>query len=490
MFSIKMNNRYSILLLLSFFMLSVQAQEKDFAYYKSKAPFSMPDIVVPSFSNNIFSIVNYGAIGDGQTLNTDAFAKAINACNEAGGGQVFVPAGIWITGPIEMKSNVNLHLERGALVSFTKDLTQYPMIKASSSSKNIVTASPVHGYSLKNIAITGEGILDGSGEVWRPVKKEKKTAGEWKNLLDSGGVLSDDGKIWWPSQEVLDGEKFVANLKKSNPNAKPEDYIPARTFLRPYMVYFVDCENVLVEGVTIRNSPKFVFYPNNCNNVTIRYATIFNEWWAQNGDGIDISACQNVFVYRCNVSVGDDGICMKSSTQGKRDDNNPNLKNVIIAGCNVYHAHGGFVIGSNTDGGMENVFVNDCNFVGSDIGIRVKSNAGRGGQVKNIYIQDIYMKDIADEAISFDTYYQNVPAGAERKESIDVVPDKIPDFSNFHIKNIYCADANGSIFLRGLPENKIHDLYFENVTISSKSKEKFENTENISLKNVNIIVKK
>lgn len=453
------------LLTFNFFVLTVHAQEKSIAWYTANAPFKMPVVTVPEFPNKIFSIKDYGAVNDGQTLNTTAFEKAINACTSAGGGKVIIPPGLWLTGPIQLKSNIELHAERGALIIFTKDHSQYPIIKTSNSSNSFVPASPIYGYDLKNIAITGEGIFDGGGESWRPMKKIKTTASEWKNLVSSGGVVSKDGSIWWPSKEAMEGEDYLKNLKQKNTKPSAEDYLPARDFLRPYMLYLVNCQNILLENVTLRNSPKFVFYPNNCTNITMRYVNIFNEYSSQNGDGVDISACKNVVIYKCNVSVGDDGICMKSS--GKKDNSDANLENVIVAGCNVYHAHGGFVIGSNTDGGMQNVYVSDCNFVGTDVGIRVKSNAGRGGLVKDIFISNIFMRDIVNEAILFDTYYEDVPAGATKTAST-ALRDKTPDFRDFHISNVYCNGAKASISITGLPEMPVHKIYFDNITISSQ----------------------
>jgi polygalacturonase len=217
----------------------------------------------------------------------------------------------------------------------------------------------------------------------------------------------------------------------------------------------------------------------------MRYATIFNEYSAQNGDGIDISACKNIVIYKCNVSVGDDGICMKSSS-GKNDKGNANLENIIVAGCNVYHAHGGFVIGSNTDGGMHNIFVSDCNFVGTDVGIRVKSNAGRGGLVKDIFINNIFMHDIVNEAILFDTYYEDVPAGTTKTTST-ALRDKTPDFRDFHISNVYCNGAKTAISITGLPEMPVHKIYFSNITISAQNGFIATDAADLDLKKVKII---
>jgi DNA sulfur modification protein DndE len=473
-----------ILFIALVFAFTSEAQTKNEQYYISKAPFKMPAVVEPHFPQRSFSIRDYGAIGDGQTLNTAAFAKAIEACVKAGGGKVIVPAGLWLTGPIELQSNLNLVVERGALIQFTPDRSQYPIIQMKGSN-NYQVAPPVYGSRLKNVAITGEGILDGAGESWRPLKKSKATEAQWKEFTKTG-VVSKDGSLWWPSKEAMEGEAYLKKLKQEKSDAKAEDYLPARDFMRPKMVVINNSEKILVEGVTLRNSPQFVFNPGNCTNLTLRHVNVFNEWWAQNGDGIDISACKNVLIYKCNVSAGDDGICMKSS--GGKDDKEARLENVVIAGCNVYHAHGGFVIGSNTDGGMNNIFVTDCNFIGTDIGIRVKSNAGRGGLVHNIYVKDIYMSNIVDDAISFDTYYEDVPAGRERSEVGTTLRDKTPIFKDFYISNIYCRGANTAISITGLPEMPVQKIYFENMTISANKGYEAKDAKDISFKNVKFIL--
>lgn len=464
----------------------VKCQSNNRDWYIMNAPFKMKEVIVPEFPHKDFSIKDYGGVSDGHTLNTDAFAKAIAACAAAGGGRIIVSKGTWLTGPIELKSKINLVVERGALIQFTKDHSQYPMIKASAGSINYVTASPIYGYDLKDIAITGEGIIDGAGESWRPVKKMKTTEDQWKGFVKSGGVVSEDGSIWWPSKEAMDGEKYLKQIKKENRKLTAEDYLTARDYLRPYMLYLINCKNILIKNVTIRNSPKFVFYPNSCTDLTMNHVNIFNEWPAQNGDGIDISRCKNVLIYDCTVSAGDDGICMKSSG-GKNDLDSFNLENIIIAECTVYRAHGGFVIGSNTDGGMQNIFVDNCHFIGTDIGIRVKSNAGRGGLVKNIFVRNIFMNDIRNEAISFDTYYEDAPAGSEKKNKTIALRDKIPVFTNFYFDSIYCTGAKTAILINGLPQMPVNKIDFKNMILSADNGFRATNAADISLDNVKII---
>jgi len=463
---------------------SAWGQARDINYYIDRCPFKMPLVVEPVFASRTFVITDYGAEGDGQKLNTQAFAQAIKECSRAGGGTVIVPPGLWLTGPIELCSNINLHLEQGAVILFTPDHTQYPMIQLSGPNSTPVTASPIYGYKLKNIAITGQGILDGAGHSWRPVKKEKTTKDQWKDLVATGGVVSKDGKIWWPSAEAMNGSEYLNKLKKTHPKHAPEVYQQARDFLRPHMVSLINCENILVEGVTLRNSPKFVFIPYNCKNITIRYANIYNDWWAQNGDGIDISACQSVIIYGCTINVGDDAICMKSSG---RLSTGPRLKDIIIAGCTVYHGHGGFVIGSGTSGGMQNIFVSDCSFLGTDIGIRVKTGIDRGGLVKDIFMNGIYMADIKGAAILFNPFYASKLVGTkEEPTKTSAVLDKFPVFCDFHFDNIYCRRAEKAMILTGLSQSPLKKLFFNKVTILAEHGCEISDAQELHFKDCNI----
>jgi polygalacturonase len=448
----------------------------------AEIPFSMPEIELPLFPEKTFYINDYGAKGDGQTLNTEAFSSAIKACHESGGGTIIVPPGIWLTGPIQFMSNVNLHVKKGAIILFSRNHEDYPIIQ-NPVNKSFIVSSPIFGFSLENIAITGEGIIDGSGETWRPVKKIKTTASQWKNLIASGGVVSDHGMMYWPTRQAMEGEEYLKKLKKDKKLLTEKDLEPARDFMRPYMVMFYQCKKVLFDGPTFQNSPKFVLYPTFCEDVTIRNLKVFNEWWAQNGDGIDLSGGKNILIHNCLVSVGDDAICMKSS-KSKNYQEEPALQNVVITDCVVYHGHGGFVIGSNTDGGMKNIYVNNCTFMATDIGLRFKSSRGRGGLVENIYISNIYMKDIVNEAILFNTYYE---ATKDDSKVTFEVSEKTPRFQKFFINNIYCNGAKQAINISGLPEMPVQDINFENVTISSAAGFESKEAQNIRMSNINIM---
>jgi len=466
-----------------FLSSSLRASDNEVHRYLNDVPFDMPEIVVPVFPDRLFDIADFGAIGNGLTLNTTAINDAIKACAQSGGGTVIIPKGLWLTGPLKMANNVNLHLQNGALVIFSPNRSDYPIINLPG--KGFTTQPLIYGENLENIAITGDGVFDGCGENWRPVKKFKTTASQWQELQKSGGVVNRSGDIWWPSVEAMQGEHFLDSLfaTKSKKELVAEDFLPARDFLRPELVLLNNCKGVLVDGPTFKNSPKWAFHTQRCENVIIRNAKINNEWWAQNGDGIDISSCKNVLIYQCTVTAGDDAICMKSSkTKGQTE---PGIQNVIVRDCIVYRGHGGFVIGSNTDGGMRNIFVDNCVFIGTDIGLRFKSARDRGGLVENVIIRNVYMKDIVNEAILFNTYYENIG----REEKTYPVTEKTPIFTNFQLDSIFCFSARQAVGVVGLPEMPISKVTIRNSTLLANAGFTAENARDFILENVTIIPK-
>ncbi|MCZ4243325.1 glycoside hydrolase family 28 protein [Pedobacter punctiformis] len=455
---------------------------------------ALPIIRQVSFKKDTTSIISFGAKGDGVFLNTESINKTIASVSQKGGGVVLIPSGLWLTGPIELKSNVNLHLKRDAILQFTDDFNQYKLVEGNwEGAPAWRNQSPISGNNLENIAITGTGIIDGNGGAWRMVKKEKLTESQWKKLLASGGVVSEDNKTWYPSQKVIKGSKTKsAGVIEAGKTAA--DYDDIKDFLRPNLLVLTNCKKILLEGVTFQNSPAWNLHPLLCQDLTLRNLQVKNPWYAQNGDGVDIESCKNVLIEGSTFDVGDDGICIKSGRDEAGRKRGVPTENVIIRNNVVYHAHGGFVIGSEMSGGARNIWVYDCSFIGTDIGLRFKTTRGRGGVVENIFVDRINMIDIPGEAILFDMYYaavDPVPLAGEKREAIKTVlvpvTESTPQFRNFYIKNIVANGADKAIFFRGLPEMNIKDIHLENVTIQSKKGIEIIEGTGIFLKNVNVI---
>lgn len=445
-------------------------QPKPLAAIVSDLPFEMPAIGEPQIPDVPFVITDYGAVGDGQTKNTEAFARAIEACSKAGGGRVVVPAGLWLTGPIRLKSRLDLHLRQGAVILFSRDIEDYPLIEKTYEGRpEVRRMSPITGENLEHIAITGPGIVDGSGQVWRPVKKDKLTEGQWKKRVASGGAVEPSGRIWWPSQQALDGNKTTAELRKRN--AQPAEYAAAAEFLRPVMVSLVQCKNVLLDGPTFQNSPAWNIHPLLCENMIIRNITVRNPWYSQNGDGLDLESCRNVLLYASSFDVGDDAMCMKSGRDAFGRQRGKPTENIAIWDCTVYHGHGGFTIGSEMSGGVRNILVRNCAFLGTDIGLRFKSTRGRGGVVENIYIQDIFMTDIATDAIGFNLFYSTSAPDPEESLALAAEPvsEETPCFRKIYMSNIVCRGARNAIYMQGLPEMPIQQIEMKHMVLSAES---------------------
>lgn len=468
------------------------------AQHKNKAPYSfdnLPVVAKTSFKKDTFNIVKFGAKGDGITLNTKSINSAIIACSQKGGGVVLVPKGLWITGPIELKSNVNLHLQANAILQFTRDFDQYELVASNwEGLPQMRNQSPIWATNQQNIAVTGLGIVDGGGDAWRMVKKDKLTESQWAKLVASGGVLSEDKKVWYPSEKAVKGSK-MKNPGEITGDKTPEFYQSIKDFLRPNLLVFTSCKRILLEGVTFQNSPAWNLHPLMCEDLTVRNVYAKNPWYAQNGDGIDLESCKNVLIEGSTFDVGDDGICIKSGRDAAGRKRGMPTENVIIRNSTVYHAHGGFVIGSEMSGGARNIFVSDCSFIGTDIGLRFKTTRGRGGIVEKIFIKNINMIEIVGEAILFDMYYaavDPVPLKGEKREAPKVVTypvtEETPIFRNFDIKNVVCDGAAKAIFVRGLPELSISDIKLENINIKAKEGIDLQEAKNISLNNINLVV--
>ena len=456
----------------------------------------LPPVQLPVFKKDSFNIIKYGAKPDGVTLNTKSINDAIIACNKKGGGIVVIPAGFWLTGPIELKSNVNLHLQRNALLQFTKDLDQYKLVEGNwEGVPQMRNQSPLSATYATNIAVTGFGIIDGNGDAWRMVKKDKLNETQWKKLVASGGILSDDKKTWYPTEKSLRGSK-MNNPGVITPEKNAVYYGEIKDFLRPNLLVFAKCNKVLLEGVTFQNSPAWNLHPLMCENLTVRNVYAKNPWYAQNGDGIDVESCKNVLIENSTFDVGDDGICIKSGRDEAGRKRGMPTENLLVRNCTVYHAHGGFVIGSEMSGGARNLYVENCTFIGTDIGLRFKTTRGRGGVVENIFINNISMKDVVGEAILFDMYYaaqDPVPLAGEKREPPKVVmlpvSEATPQFKDFYVSNVFCDGAEKAVFIRGLPEMNIKNIVFNNMIIQANHGIEISEAAGVTFNNVEVIPK-
>lgn len=438
------------LIAMSLLTVVISAVAENYSKYYQNLPVEMPVPVLASIPDNTVNIKDFGGIGDGITLNTEAFRKAISALEKQGGGHLVVPSGVWLTGLISLKDNIDLHVEKNAIIMATPDKSQH--FKESKGVREDKTSTLISASKRKNISITGEGAIDGNGAQWRPVKRSKVSDDEWKQFTYMGGTITDNGTIWYPF-----------NLKHYDNIA---DSYKAQEKQRTHMIRFTDCENVFVQGVTLQNSPKFHIIPTRCSNVIIDNIKVRCPWNAQNGDAIDISSCRNVLIVNNTVDAGDDGICMKAGAGESGVKYGP-CENILIQDNIVYHAHGGFVIGSEYSGGMKNIVVRNNRFSNTDTGLRFKSGITRGGKTENIFISNITMTDIKDEAIVFECTYQDKAVGKKVEDNTTVAASApfAPDFSDIHITDVVCHNTKTAISAHGIPGLKcIYDINISNST--------------------------
>ena len=453
---------------------AVAQNSKSTETYKN-IEFKMAKVKEPVIPKNSVSITDFGAVNGGQVLNTKAFADAINAVSKKGGGKVIIPPGIWLTGPIILKSNIELYASTGALIKFSTNKDLYPIIETSFEGLNTWRCiSPIYGKNLENIAFTGNGVWDGSGEVWRQVKKSKLTESQWKKFVASGGVLNEKKESWYPSETFMKASVGADQNVRLDLKTK-EDFEAIRDFLRPVMVSIQNSKRVLFDGPVFQNSPAWNIHPLMVEDLIVRNITVRNPWYSQNGDGLDVESCKNVVIENSSFDVGDDAICIKSGKDKDGRDRGVPCENIIVKNNIVYHGHGGVTVGSEMSGGVKNLHVSNCTFMGTDVGLRFKSTRGRGGIVENIYISDIFMTDIPSQAISFDLYYggksiAETLAEGGNKVSTKAVPvnEETPQFKNISIKNITISGAYQAVFLQGLPEMNLENIEISNLTAKAE----------------------
>ena len=479
--------------------MSAQAQEccqggNPYKKYTQSLPFEMPELKAPVIPDRKVNLKDFGAVGDGSTLCTDAFAKAIVSLTAQGGGHLIVPSGVWFTGPIVLQSNIDLHLEMGAVIQFSPDESLYAVIKTSFEGLDTRRCqSPLSADGAENIAITGQGVIDGNGQFWRPVKKSKVTDSQWKEVLArQGGVESKKG-YWVPNQAYADAEK---NANMNVPKAQTdEEWNAIKRFLRPVMISLVNCKNVLLQDVIFQNSPAWNIHPLMCENIIIDRVLARNPSYAQNGDALDLESCKNALIVDSKFDAGDDGICIKSGKDKDGRRRGRPCENVVVDGCTVFAGHGGFVVGSEMSGGVRNILVNRCQFLGTDVGLRFKSTRGRGGIVENIFIRNISMTDIKTDAITFNMYYggksvAEMLADGDNPDNTTKMPvtEETPIFRHIDIRNIVCNGAGRAMEFNGLPEMPIEDITLKDVRIIAKQDAVFSNYKDVKKENVNITV--
>ncbi len=417
-----------------------------------QTPFTMPQPTRPLFPKRTVNIRDHGAVGDGKTLCTTAIARAIESCAKAGGGRVLVPAGTWLTGAIHLRSNIELHLEKDAVLLFSTDPKDYlPVVFTRWAGFECYNYSPlIYARDCKNIAVTGAGKLAGQGQPWWDwVKRQDEMA----------AILLDYGRRGVPVAQRIFG----------SPD-KP---------LRPQFISPINCRNVLIEGVSLDAGPFWTIQCVYCENVIVRGVTVENAGPPRgpNNDGINLDSCRNALVEYCTLDTGDDCICLKSGLNEDGWRVGRPTENVVIRYCLTKRGHGGAVIGSDMSGNVRHVLVQDCVYDGTLYGVRLKSARGRGGVVEDVSVQRITMRNILGSAIFINTFYK---AWAVTNEG------KPPLFCNVRIQDVTCEGARAAVEITGLPEQPIENVTLQRLSISAKTGLSATDVHGLILSNVNI----
>jgi polygalacturonase len=417
-----------------------------------QAPFAMRQPTRPVFPNRIVNIRDHGAVSDGKTPCTAAIARAIEACSKAGGGRVLVPAGTWLTGAVHLKSNIELHLEKHAVLLFSTDPKDYlPVVFTRWAGFECYNYSPlVYARDCENIAITGRGKLAGQGKSWWDwVKRQDEMA----------AILLDYGRRGVPVAQRIFGS-------------------PDRP-LRPQFFSPINCRNVLIEGVSLDAGPFWTIQCVYCENVIVRGVTVANAGPPRgpNNDGINLDSCRNALVEYCTLDTGDDCICLKSGLNEDGWRVGRPTENVVIRYCLTKRGHGGAVIGSDMSGDVRRVLVHDCVYDGTLYGIRLKSARGRGGVVEDVWVRGITMKNIVASAVLINTFYK---AWAVTSDG------KAPLFRRIHIQDVSCEGARAAVELTGLPEQPVENVTLQRLTISAKTGLSATDVNGLILSNVSI----
>ena len=416
-------------------------------------------ITVPRFPSRDLEITRFGAVGDGVTSCTEAIRKAIAACRAAGGGRVIVPKGRFLTGAVRLESNVNLHVAAGGTLAFSSDPRDYlPLVLTRWEGVELMNYSPfIYAFEATNIAITGPGTLDGQASPDR-----------WWNWRGAGAARG-------AAQSQLPGRTRLIEMQaRGVPVA--ERVFGEGYFLRPNFIQPYRSRNVLIDGVTIVNSPMWELHPVLCQSVTIRNVTINSH--GPNNDGCDPESCRDVLIERCSFDTGDDCIALKS---GRNDDGrrlHTAVENIVIRDCTMKDGHGGVVIGSEISGGARNIFAERCQMDSPrlDRVLRLKTNSVRGGVIENVYMRDVTVGQVAEAVVTIDFFYEEGDAGKYP-----------PTVRNIEVRKVTSKKSQYAFLLRGYPHAPITGVRVVNCRFDGVEKaDVLESVKDLELTNVSI----
>lgn len=411
---------------------------------------------------------------------------AIDEVEKNGGGYVYIPKGYYVSKPIYLKSGVCLKTEVGTFISFKKNKEWYPLyLNDYEGVKRIRAISPINMIDATNVGIIGKGIFDGDGFNWRPLKEFKLPAKFFKECLAKSNtyIETKEGKIWYPTKSSLELALMGDEPMPTEENVKK--YQDNFDYFRPVFVKIQNCDKVLLDGPTFRNSPAWNVHPLFSTNLTVINCNIYNDHFAQNGDGIDIESCHDVLFKDNVVSVGDDGICIKSGKNREARQIKKPTYNIYILDNIVNSAHGGITFGSEMSRGIYDVYCYNNTFVGTDTGLRFKTQIGRGGTVKDILIENTRMYNIKEQAITFTCGYELYRMENESRDVVNTIAeDDIPEFTNITIKDLVCDGAKEAISMKGLEVRPINNIHFKDIHITAKKDYILEHTKDLTFENV------
>jgi polygalacturonase len=424
-------------------------------------PTLLKRISPPTFPDKDFDVTEFGAVGDGKTDCSKAIKKAIEKCNASGGGRVVVPKGIYLTGAIHLKSNVNLFISKEATIRFSTDSKKYlPVVFTRWEGVECMNYSPlIYANEQENIAVTGEGVLDGQGAnnnwwIWKG-NKETGWAENKPDQKDARKELFEMGEKGVPVSERIFGEGL---------------------YLRPNFFAPYKCKNVLLKGVTFKNSPMWFLNPVLCQNVSVIEVT--TEGLGPNNDGCDPESCTDVLIKNCFFNNGDDCIAIKSGRNADGRRVNIPCENIIIQGCKMKEGHGGVVIGSEMSGGIRNVYAENDTMDSPNLDrvLRIKTNSVRGGFIENIFMRNIKVGQVAEAVVKIDFYYEEGDAG-----------NFTPVLQNVEVKNVECNKSRFGIWIKAYDRSPATNVHIENCTFDNVTEPNvIENVKNLSMINVKV----